>query len=85
MLNDNALLTEEQTAQQFSLTVATLRNWRSQRRGPPAVKIGRKCFYRREALTAWIASREGAHASETPHTHARLARAKGTKAQARGR
>jgi hypothetical protein len=66
MLDDVGLLTEEQTAQQFSLTVGTLRNWRSERRGPPAVKIGRKYFDRRETINAWVASREGAHVAEVP-------------------
>ena len=78
MLQDVGLLTEEQTAQQFSLTVATLRNWRSQRRGPPAVKIGRKCFYRRDTVCAWIASREGARGAEVPEA-ASTARTRGAK------
>jgi len=66
MSNDNDILTEDQVATQFGLTVATLRNWRSQRRGPTATKVGRRCFYRRETLMTWIASREGAHRAEAP-------------------
>lgn len=63
---DVGILTEEQAAQCLRLTVATMRNWRCQRRGPPPVKIGRKCFYREEAVLKWIAAREGASRSETP-------------------
>lgn len=69
MLKENELLTEEQTAEFLGLAPITLCNWRSQRRGPAAVKIGRKSFYRRETLMAWIASREGAHRSEEPQKH----------------
>lgn len=64
MLEQNELLTEQQTADMLGLVPITLSNWRSQRRGPPAVKIGRKCFYRRETVMNWIASREGAVAAE---------------------
>jgi len=64
MTDDNDLLTEDQVANQFGLTVATLRNWRSQRRGPRATKVGRRCFYRRASLSAWLISREGAFGAE---------------------
>lgn len=66
MSPENPLLTEDQVATHFGLTIETLRNWRSQRRGPPAVKVGRKCFYRQTAIDAWLASREGAHRAEIP-------------------
>lgn len=64
MPDDNELLTEEQTALQFGLAVATLRNWRAQRRGPAATKIGRRSFYRRGAINSWLLSREGAQRAE---------------------
>jgi predicted DNA-binding transcriptional regulator AlpA len=64
MSEQNELLTEQQTAAFLGLAPVTLCNWRSQRRGPAAVKIGRKSFYRRETIMAWIASREGARRSE---------------------
>lgn len=58
MLQDNGLLTEEQVAGQFQLSVATLRNWRAQKRGPEPTKIGRRCWYRQDALQKWVASRQ---------------------------
>jgi predicted DNA-binding transcriptional regulator AlpA len=71
MLDETDLLTEDQTAAKFDLTVATLRNWRSQRRGPAPVKIGRKTFYRAEAIAVWIASREGVYRPEERRQPAR--------------
>jgi predicted DNA-binding transcriptional regulator AlpA len=38
---------------QKELTLAT---WRSQRRGPPYVKIGRAVLYLRSALRSWLAA-----------------------------
>jgi predicted DNA-binding transcriptional regulator AlpA len=34
----------------------TLTVWRTQKRGPDAVKLGRAVFYRREDIQAWIAA-----------------------------
>jgi predicted DNA-binding transcriptional regulator AlpA len=65
------LLTEQQTAELLGLQPITLCNWRSQRRGPAPVKIGRKSFYRRETIMNWIASREGAYSAEDPREPAR--------------
>jgi hypothetical protein len=45
MLQDNGLLTEEQVAGLLMLSVATLANWRAQKRGPNRTKIGRRCLY----------------------------------------
>jgi hypothetical protein len=56
--NENELLSEETTAAYFGLRVATLRNWRCLRQGPAWVKVGRRAFYRREAILKWIVSRE---------------------------
>jgi predicted DNA-binding transcriptional regulator AlpA len=35
----------------------TLRNWRSSRKGPPYIKLGRSVRYREEDLAAWIQAR----------------------------
>ncbi|MES2292020.1 MAG: helix-turn-helix domain-containing protein [Pseudomonadota bacterium] len=79
MLEQGELLTEQQTADFLGLAPLTLCNWRSQRRGPAAVKIGRKSFYRRETIMKWIASREGAYSSEPAasrkHTRGKIAQA----------
>lgn len=58
MPKDPELLSEVEAADLFELAPLTLRNWRSLRRGPAFVKIGRKAFYRREAISTWVASRE---------------------------
>jgi hypothetical protein len=51
-------LTERKTAEILGVNTATMKNWAAARRGPPRIKIGRKAFYRREALTVWMQSRE---------------------------
>ena len=55
---DLGLLTEEEVAAAFKRDVRTLRNWRSARTGPPFVKIGRDVFYRRDAVSEFIARGE---------------------------
>jgi predicted DNA-binding transcriptional regulator AlpA len=52
------LLTAEDVAQITSLSVETLAQWRSQRRGIPFVKISRNCVrYRQVDLDAWLSER----------------------------
>jgi len=36
----------------------TLKRWRDLGEGPPFVRIGRKVFYRREAVRIWLLRRE---------------------------
>ncbi len=50
------LLTSEEAAQVLCLPLATLRTWRSRRRGygPPAVQVGGSIRYRLADLLAWI-------------------------------
>lgn len=53
------LLTEEDLAHILQLnSVSTLATWRSQRRGPPHVKLGKRVFYTVRDLGTWI-SEEG--------------------------
>jgi hypothetical protein len=67
-MNDNALplcrqlglLTEEDVAALAGADVTTVRNWRSQRSGPPFTKIGRRALYRVEAFQKWLRDREEA-------------------------
>lgn len=66
-------LSESETAEVLRVKKETLRNWRCQRKGPPRIKIGRKIFYRREALVAWMQSQEKAVAAPAP-LRSRLAR-----------
>lgn len=52
------LLTAEDVAQITGLSVETLAQWRSQRRGIPFVKISRNCVrYRQCDLDAWLTER----------------------------
>lgn len=52
------LLTPDEVADQMGLSVETLAQWRSQRRGIPFVKISRNCVrYRRSDLDGWLSER----------------------------
>ena len=52
------LLRAEDVAEITSLSVETLAQWRSQRRGIPFVKISRNCVrYRQSDLDSWLAER----------------------------
>jgi hypothetical protein len=51
-------LTQEQVAEQLSVTVRTLQRWRARREGPPPTYFTRKPVYRIEGVRAWLKSRE---------------------------
>ena len=48
-------LTEAEVAARYrgEISPGTLRNWRSQRRGPPFVKVGRAVLYPVASLECW--------------------------------
>jgi len=48
------LLNEHEAAQFLGLSVFTLRAWRSKRRGPAFVKLGRSVRYRSDDLEAFL-------------------------------
>ncbi len=52
-------LTETEVAARYrdQISPGTLRNWRSQGRGPPYLKVGRQVLYPRNSLEAWERSR----------------------------
>ncbi|HOL72107.1 MAG TPA: helix-turn-helix domain-containing protein [Bryobacteraceae bacterium] len=52
------LLNEHEVASSCSISVLTLRKWRSQKRGPQFVKIGALVRYRPEDVDAWIAEQK---------------------------
>ena len=52
------LLNEHEVADSCSISVLTLRKWRSQRRGPQYVKIGALVRYRPEHVDAWIVAQK---------------------------
>ncbi|WP_321471427.1 helix-turn-helix domain-containing protein [uncultured Paludibaculum sp.] len=56
------LLNEHEVADSCSISVLTLRKWRSQRRGPQFVKIGALVRYRPEDVDAWITAQKSAGA-----------------------
>ncbi len=52
------LLNEHEVAKACALSVATLRKWRTQKRGPRFVKLGSHLVrYRVEDVHEWLASR----------------------------
>jgi hypothetical protein len=56
---DLGLLTEELTAEVLLLrSVDTLAAWRSNKKGPVYVKLGKRVFYTEESLRDWITASE---------------------------
>ena len=57
-LSPPEFLTEDEVCARYRGTVSpgTLRNWRSQKRGPAYVKIGKIVLYPRAAIEAWEAA-----------------------------
>jgi len=45
-------------ALELDLSVDTLRRWEAQRTGPTCVRAGRKVYYRRSAVEAWLEDQE---------------------------
>lgn len=52
----NTLLTEEEVANRLHVSLASIRRWRLERRGPQFIKIGSLVRYRPEDLETWLAS-----------------------------
>lgn len=46
--------TEQQLSEALDVKVPTLRNWRSQGKGPEWLKIGREVLYPNDAIFAWL-------------------------------
>lgn len=42
------------------VSLRTVQRERAQRVGPPYIKLGRKIFYRKEAIEAWLLAKEQA-------------------------
>lgn len=58
------LLTQEDVAALCDVTPHTLAMWRSEKKGPSFVKLGRSIFYRRPDVETWVASSVVATVSE---------------------
>lgn len=55
------LLNEREVATSCSISVLTLRKWRSEKRGPRFIKISTLVRYRPEDIDAWISEQKSAH------------------------
>jgi Helix-turn-helix domain len=53
MLN---LMTEDEVSSWLNVSVAALRRWRLQKRGPVFIKVGSLVRYRPEDLESWLAA-----------------------------
>jgi hypothetical protein len=51
-------LTADDAAAELKICERTLNRWRSLGEGPPVTKIGRRVYYRRRTLRAWLCARE---------------------------
>lgn len=57
-------LSNEQLAERYGVPLATVRKWRHERTGPPAVKVGRHVRYRLADVEAWEAAhQDGSYAA----------------------
>lgn len=51
-------LTPEALAAELRVCMKTLERWRVLRQGPKITKIGRRVYYRKSSVAAWLVSRE---------------------------
>lgn len=51
-------ISREHLAEELMITPDTLSRWEARREGPPCMRVGRKVFYRRSSIEAWLVSRE---------------------------
>lgn len=57
----DALLTEAELAELLKVSVGTIRRWRSEGTGPPALRLGRGVRYRRADVDAWLEAQAEEH------------------------
>lgn len=51
-----SFLNEQEVSKRLNVSVATLRRWRLEKRGPMFVKVGSLVRYRPEDLDLWVAA-----------------------------
>ncbi len=51
-----SFLTEQEVSRRLNVSVAALRRWRLEKRGPVFVKVGSLVRYRPEDLDSWVAA-----------------------------
>jgi hypothetical protein len=61
--DDDALLTDCQTAELLGVCTRTLWRWDALGDGPPSIKIGRKRRRRLKSIRRWLLNREGGGAA----------------------
>jgi excisionase family DNA binding protein len=67
-------LTEKEVARQIRVSLASLRRWRLEKRGPRFVKVGALVRYRPEDLERWMDGLPtGGSAASRSEAHLRLA------------
>jgi excisionase family DNA binding protein len=54
------LLTTEELSAWLQIPVLTIRQWRSDRTGPPGYRVGRHVRYRRDDVERWLEERSDA-------------------------
>lgn len=47
-----------EVAEALGISITTLQRWQTRRVGPPCVRIGRRAFYRADAVREWMISQE---------------------------
>ncbi len=52
----DALMNESEVAQRLQVSVACVRRWRLERRGPKFIKLGALVRYRSDDIERWLAS-----------------------------
>jgi excisionase family DNA binding protein len=74
------LLTEEEVAKRLHVSLASIRRWRVERRGPQFIKVGSLVRYRPEDLESWLASLPtgGSRPAQTETTSVSTQRNRGT-------
>jgi predicted DNA-binding transcriptional regulator AlpA len=71
----NSLLTEQDVAKQLHVSLAALRRWRLEGRGPRFIKVGSLVRYRPEELEQWVAAQPTGGSSAARQPAAGLERA----------
>lgn len=61
---EERLWTADELAERWRMSAWTLRDWRHQRVGPRAVRIGRRALYPESEVAAWEAARPRTGASK---------------------
>lgn len=68
------LMTEDDVSKRLNVSIASLRRWRLERRGPLFIKVGSLVRYRPEDLEFWLAALPtGGSANGTPNRRALIA------------